>query len=346
MATDRDDVMKMRKPLRTRATMLSVGGVLALCMAAVVPVSAQAQTSAPTERQSLDRVVAVVNDGVIMRSELDDRMAQVESQAESRGESLPARSQLESQVLERMIVEEIQLQMARDANVSIDDTELNRQVRSIAESNNMTLEEFADAVEADGMTLASVRDNVRREMLLRQVQQRQVGSRVNISDSEVDRLLSQQAGQSGEQAVIPEIRARHILIELTPTRDEEQARAKAQEVSQRLAQGDDFATVAREVSDDDGSALNGGDLGWLRPGQTVPAFEEAMRELSVNQVSEPVRSQFGYHIIEVLERRQQDVTQEAQREEVRQAIFQRRANQELETWEQQIRSQAFVDIRL
>lgn len=346
MATDRDDVMKMRKPLRTRATMLSVGGVLALCMAAVVPVSAQAQTSAPTERQSLDRVVAVVNDGVIMRSELDDRMAQVESQAESRGESLPARSQLESQVLERMIVEEIQLQMARDANVSIDDTELNRQVRSIAESNNMTLEEFADAVEADGMTLASVRDNVRREMLLRQVQQRQVGSRVNISDSEVDRLLSQQAGQSGEQAVIPEIRARHILIELTPTRDEEQARAKAQEVSQRLAQGDDFATVAREVSDDDGSALNGGDLGWLRPGQTVSAFEEAMRELSVNQVSEPVRSQFGYHIIEVLERRQQDVTQEAQREEVRQAIFQRRANQELETWEQQIRSQAFVDIRL
>ena len=346
MATDRDDVMTMRKTLRARATMLSVGGALALCMAAAVPLSAQAQTSAPTERQTLDRVVAVVNDGVIMRSELNDRIDQVESQAGSRGESLPSREQLESQVLERMIVEEIQLQMARDANLSIDDTELNRQVRSIAESNNMTLEEFADAVEADGMTLASVRDNVRREMLLRQVQQRQVGSRVNISDSEVDRLLSQQAGQSGEQAVIPEIRARHILIELTPTRDEEQARAKAQEVSQRLAQGDDFATVAREMSDDDGSALNGGDLGWLRPGQTVPAFEEAMRELSVNQVSEPVRSQFGYHIIEVLERRQQDVTQEAQREEVRQAIFQRRANQELETWEQQIRSQAFVDIRL
>lgn len=346
MATDRDDVMTMRKTLRARATMLSVGGVLALCMAAVVPLSAQAQTSAPTERQTLDRVVAVVNDGVIMRSELNDRMAQVESQAESRGESLPARAQVELQVLERMIVEEIQLQMARDANLSIDDTQLNRQVRSIAESNNMSLEEFADAVEADGMTLSSVRDNVRREMLLRQVQQRQVGSRVNISDSEVDRLLSQQAGQSGAQAVIPEIRARHILIELTPTRDEEQARAMAQEVRQRLAQGDDFATVAREMSDDDGSALNGGDLGWLRPGQTVPAFEEAMRELSVNQVSEPVRSQFGYHIIEALERRQQDVTQEAQREEVRQAIFQRRANQELETWEQQIRSQAFVDIRL
>lgn len=346
MATDRDDVMTMRKTLRARATMLSMGGVLALCMAAAVPLSVQAQTSAPTERQSLDRVVAVVNDGVIMRSELNDRMAQVESQAGSRGESLPSRGQLESQVLERMIVEEIQLQMARDANVSIDDTELNRQVRSIAESNNMSLEEFADAVEADGMTLASVRDNVRREMLLRQVQQRQVSSRVNISDSEVDRLLSQQTSQSGEQSVIPETRARHVLIELTPTQDEEQARAKAQEVSQRLAQGDDFATVAREMSDDDGSALNGGDLGWLRPGQTVPAFEEAMRELSVNQVSEPVRSQFGYHVIEVLERRQQDVTQEAQREEVRQAIFQRRANQELETWEQQIRSQAFVDIRL
>ncbi|SDO20915.1 peptidylprolyl isomerase [Vreelandella arcis] len=338
--------MKMRKTLLARATMLSLGGALALCMAAAVPLSAQAQTSAPTERQTLDSVVAVVNEGVIMRSELDDRMAQVERQAEARGESLPARGQLESQVLERMIVEEIQLQMARDANLSIDDTELNRQVRSIAESNNMSLEEFADALEADGITLASVREDVRREMLMRQVQQRQVGNRVNISDSEVDRLLSQQSSQSGEQAVIQETRARHILIELTPTRNESQARAKAQEVRERLGRGEDFAKVAREMSDDNGSALNGGGLGWLRPGQTVPAFEDAMRELPLNQISEPIRSQFGYHIIQVQERRQQDVTQEAQREEVRQAIFQRRANQELETWQQQIRSQAFVDVRL
>ncbi|QNI03847.1 peptidylprolyl isomerase [Halomonas sp. SH5A2] len=338
--------MKMRKTLCARTTLLSLGGALALCMAAAVPLSAQAQTSAPTERQALDRVVAVVNDGVIMRSELDNRLAQVESQAQSRGESLPSRQQMESQVLEQMVLEEIQLQMARDANVNIDDTELNRQVRSIAESNNMSLEEFADAVEADGMTLASVREDVRREMLIRQVQQSQVGNRVNVSDSEVDRYLSQQMGQVGEEAVIQETRARHVLIELTPTRDERQARAQAEEVRERLAQGEDFAAVAREMSDDDGSALNGGDLGWLRPGQTVPAFEEAMRELSLNQVSEPVRSQFGYHVIEVLERRQQDVAQEAQREEVRQSIFQRRANQELATWQQQIRSQAFVDIRL
>lgn len=338
--------MKMRKTLCARTTLLSLGGALALCMAAAVPLSAQAQTSAPTQRQALDSVVAVVNDGVIMRSELDSRMAQVENQAQSRGESLPSRQQLESQVLERMVVEEIQLQMAREANVNIDDTELNRQVRLIAESNNMSLDEFADAVEADGMTLADVREDIRREMLVRQVQQRQVGNRVNISDSEVDRYLSQQMGQVGEEAVIQETRARHVLIELTPTRNENQARAQAEEVRERLARGEDFATVAREVSDDDGSALNGGGLGWLRPGQTVPAFEEAMRRLSLNQVSEPVRSQFGYHVIEVLERRQQDVTQEAQREEVRQSIFQRRANQELETWQQQIRSQAFVDIRL
>lgn len=338
--------MKLRKTLFARTTLLSLGGALALCMAAAVPLNAQAQTSGPTERQSLDRVVAVVNDGVIMRSELDNRLAQIESQAQSRGEPLPSRQQLESQVLERMVLEEIQLQMARDANVTIDDTELNRQVRSIAESNNMSLDEFADAVEADGMTLASVREDVRREMLIRQVQQGQVGNRVNVSDSEVDRYLSQQMGQGGEEAVIQETRARHVLIELTPTRDENQARAQAEEVRERLAQGEDFAAVARDMSDDDGSALNGGDLGWLRPGQTVPAFEEAMRGLSINQVSEPVRSQFGYHVIEVLERRQQDVTQEAQREEVRQSIFQRRANQELETWQQEIRSQAFVDIRL
>ena len=243
-------------------------------------------------------------------------------------------------------MDEIQLQMARRANLSVDDTELNRQLRSIAESNNMTLDQFADAVEADGITLADVREDVRREMLMRQVQQRQISQRVTVSDRDVERFLSQQPSQQQGQAFIEETRARHILVELTPTRNENQARARAEEARQRLQQGADFASVAREYSDDRGSAMNGGDLGWVRPGQTVPAFEEAMTSLSPNQLSEPVRSQFGYHVIEVLERRRQDVTEESRREQVRQAIFQRRANEELQTWQREIREQAFVDIRL
>ena len=305
-----------------------------------------AQNFESAQRQQLDSVVAVVNDGVIMRSELDDRIAQVEQQAAAQGGNLPPRNQLAQQVLERMVMDEIQLQMARRANLSVDDTELNRQLRSIAESNNMTLYQFADAVEADGIRLAAVREDVRREMLMRQVQQRQISQRVTVSDRDVERFLSQQPSQQQGQAFIEETRARHILVELTPTRNENQARARAEEARQRLQQGADFASVAREYSDDRGSAMNGGDLGWVRPGQTVPAFEEAMTSLSPNQLSEPVRSQFGYHVIEVLERRRQDVTEESRREQVRQAIFQRRANEELQTWQREIREQAFVDIRL
>ncbi|PAU71539.1 peptidylprolyl isomerase [Vreelandella alkaliphila] len=334
--------------LKNRAKLLSAGGMMALCLGtsvALVPLSVYAQNFESTQRQMLDSVVAVVNDGVIMRSELDDRIAQVEQQAQTQDGNLPPRSQLAQQVLERMVMDEIQLQMARQANLSVDDTELNRQLRSIAESNGMTLEQFADAVEADGMTLGDVREEIRREMLMRQVQQRQISQRVTVTDRDVERFLSQQPSQQG-QAFIEEIRARHVLVELTPTRNEDQARARAEQARQRLQQGADFASVAREFSDDRGSAMNGGELGWVRPGQTVPAFEEAMGSLSTNQLSEPVRSQFGYHVIEVLERRRQDVTDESRREQVRQAIFQRRANEELQAWQREMREQAFVDIRL
>ncbi|ASK20421.1 peptidylprolyl isomerase [Halomonas sp. N3-2A] len=334
--------------LKKRAKLLSAGGMMALCLgtsAALVPLSVYAQNFESTQRQILDSVVAVVNDGVIMRSELDDRIAQVEQQAQTQDGNLPPRSQLAQQVLERMVMDEIQLQMARQANLSVDDTELNRQLRSIAESNGMTLEQFADAVEADGMTLGGVREEIRREMLMRQVQQRQISQRVTVTERDVERFLSQQPSQQG-QAFIEEVRARHVLVELTPTRNEDQARARAEQARQRLQQGADFASVAREFSDDRGSAMNGGELGWVRPGQTVPAFEEAMGSLSTNQLSEPVRSQFGYHVIEVLERRRQDVTDESRREQVRQAIFQRRANEELQSWQREMREQAFVDIRL
>lgn len=176
---------------------------LTLCLASL-PLAGQAQESASAERQPLgrqplDRIVAVVNDGAIMESELEDRFAQVRSQLESRGQGVPPDEALRQQVLDRMIVEEIQLQMAREANLSVDDTELNGQVRAIAESNGMTLEQFADALEADGLSLGVVRDQVRRELLMRQLQQRRVASRVNISEREVDRFVEQQ-GATRDQA--------------------------------------------------------------------------------------------------------------------------------------------------
>ncbi|MCL7939835.1 SurA N-terminal domain-containing protein [Halomonas sp. ATCH28] len=179
--------------------------IATLALALCLPLAGQAQDTGPTDaqplgsRQTLDRIVAVVNDGAIMQSELEARVAQTRSQIARQEQGTPPDDVLRQQVLDRMIVEEIQLQMARDANLSVDDTELNGQVRAIAENNGMTLDQFADALEADGLSLSVVRDQVRRELMMRQLQQRQVASRVNISEREVDRFVEQQ-GASREQA--------------------------------------------------------------------------------------------------------------------------------------------------
>ena len=188
----------MRTP---RIATLGVTLALALCLGAL-SLSAQAQSFQPQERQSLDRIVAVVNQQAIMESQLSDRVEQARSQLTGeQTQNLPPESVLREQVLERLIIEEIQLQKAAEAGLSVDDTQLNRQMRAIAEDNGMSLEQFADALEEDGLTLASVREEIRREMLMRELQQRQVGSRVNISEREVERFIEQQGGAvSHEQA--------------------------------------------------------------------------------------------------------------------------------------------------
>ncbi|MDN6179487.1 MAG: peptidylprolyl isomerase [Halomonas subglaciescola] len=352
--------MTTTTPWRLRATLrspsflprtLALSSALTLCLGAgALPLTASAQQADggqpafSSQRQQLDHVVAVVNDDAIMQSELDDRIAQVTRQAREQGGQLPERGELKEQVLERMVLENIQLQMARNAKLSVDDTKLNRQLRGIAESNGLSLEAFADRLEDEGTSLTRVREQVRREMLMTQVQQREVGRRVSINNRDVDQALEQRGGAGS--GVIEEIRARHILIKVTPERNAGAAEALAQKTRRRIEQGDDFAAVAREVSDDEGSAINGGELGWVRPGQTVPAFEEAMKDLAIDQLSKPVRSRFGFHIIDVEERREKSVSQKEQREQARQAIFQRRANEEMDTWQREIRSEAFVDIRL
>ncbi|MCK0713765.1 peptidylprolyl isomerase [Chromohalobacter sarecensis] len=419
-----------------------------MLLMALTPLVALAQP------QPLDRIVAVVNKDAIMQSQLEDRVTQVSKQMASRNVPVPDEGDLRRQVLDRMIVEQIQLQMADRANVSIDDTQLNAAVREIAENNDMSMDEFADSLEQDGMSLAMVREQVRREMLLRQVQQSQVASRVNITDREVERYLDQQGdssntayhlahilvslpqsptpaqvekaqteardlyrqlqdgadfqqlataesegerassggdlgwrrgdqlptifadvvpqladgevsqplrspsgfhlvkrietrgGQGEQQTVVTENQVRHILIGTNPNRNDEQAQALAEDVRQRIAGGENFAEMAQQYSDDDGSALDGGELGWVRPGQMVPSFEDAVNDMDVGELSQPVRSRFGYHVIELEDRRQKDVTRDAQREQVRQTLFQRKVNDELEAWTQEIRSGAYIDNRL
>jgi peptidyl-prolyl cis-trans isomerase SurA len=183
---------------RRRTAVLAAGLAMALGLTGG-GLTVQAQEFQSTQRQSLDRIVAVVNQGAIMQSELEERLAQARSQLTAQQIDLPPEQVLREQLLEQMILEEIQLQMAREAGLSIDDTELNRQVRAIAENNGMTLEQFADALEADGLALATVREEIRRELVLRELQQRRVGSRVNLSEREVERFMEQE-GASRQQA--------------------------------------------------------------------------------------------------------------------------------------------------
>lgn len=190
--------MKQKQTLRRRTPFLAAGLALALGLSAV-PLSVQAQEFQSIQRQALDRIVAVVNQGAIMESELEERLAQTRSQLTAQQIDLPPERALREQLLEQMVLEEIQLQMAREAGLSIDDTELNRQVRAIAENNGMSVEQFADALEADGLALAAVREEIRRELIIRELQQRRVGSRVNLSEREVERLVEQE-GVSRQQA--------------------------------------------------------------------------------------------------------------------------------------------------
>lgn len=184
--------------MRSRRTPFLAAGLAMALGLATVPV-VQAQEPPSTQRQALDRIVAVVNEGAIMHSQLEDRLAQVRSQMGAQQQALPPAGTLREQVLEQMILEEIQWQMADEAGLTVDDTELNRQVRGIAERNGMSLEQFADTLEADGLTLAGVREEIRRELTLRQLQQRRVGSRVNLSEREVERFMEQE-GVGREQA--------------------------------------------------------------------------------------------------------------------------------------------------
>ncbi|GHC22592.1 peptidylprolyl isomerase [Aidingimonas halophila] len=304
----------------------------------VTPLMVHAQSAEP-----LDRIVAVVNDDAIMQSELETRVDQVRNQMSSRGMQGPDEQALRRQVLDRMIVEEIQLQMAEEADLSVDDTELNAAVRSIAENNNMTLDQFADALEEDGLSLADIRRQVRRDLLMRQVQQGNVSRRVNVSDREIERYLEQQGGSQGER-----YRLAHILV-ATPQSAEsdqiEEAEAKIRRLAEELDDGADFAELAAAESDGN-NALEGGDLGWRNTGEMPRPFADAVTGLEEGEVSEPLRSPSGFHLIKLLDREEQQVGSQDQREQARRALFQRKANDELETWLQEIRSDAFVDNRL
>ncbi len=252
--------------------------------------------------EMLDRIVAVVNDGAIMASELDERINLIAMQFQENGQPLPPPAIMREQVLDRMILERVQLQLADRAGIKVDEASLNQAMAGIARQNNMTLEDFAAALQQDGYNWPQFREQIREDMIISRLQQRTVASRIRVTDREVDRFLE---SEMGKKMFEEDFHLGHILVRLpsgaTPE-DVQAATSKVEDIAQRLKQGEDFAQLA--VSNSDGpKALEGGDLGW-RPAEQWPSlFAEAALGMEKGEVSAPIRSGAGFHLLKMLDRR-------------------------------------------
>ncbi len=426
--------------------------ILAFLFAAVAGLLSQTALAVPQDPVEADRIVAVVGTDVITYVELRSRLATALKQLQKQGTPLPPQDVLERQMLERLIMDRAQLQYAKDSGMRVDDTQLDQAIGRIAAGNKMTVPQFRAALEKDGVQYASFREEIRNEMIAVRLREREVDSKLVISDGEIDNYLANQAAsgaseeyqlahillrapesaspeqlqklrQRGEQALkraragenfaeltaafsdapdalqggdlgfrplsrlpglyaevaarlqagevsdllrssagfhivkligkrggsdaasVQQTHARHILIRVNEVVSEGEARRKLESVRERIANGIDFAEQARLYSQD-GSAAKGGDLGWLNPGDTVPEFEQAMNALKVNEVSPVVQSPFGMHLIQVLERREKDVSAERQRAVARQAIRERKLDEAYQDWLRQLRDRTYVENRL
>jgi peptidyl-prolyl cis-trans isomerase SurA len=425
-----------------------------LLAALLAGISGAVQAQAPRTRiQLVDRIVAVVNNEVITQNELQQQIEASLDELRRRGTPIPAREALEKQVLDRLITERVQLQFAKETATRVDELELDRTVTRIAESNQLSLAEFRSRLEADGVPFDKFREDLRKEILLARIREREVDSRINIADSEIENFLLEQKEATES---LGEIRLGHILVRVPEQASPDQverSRARAQEVIGKMAQGGDFSQLAATYSDapdglkggdmgwrphdrlpelfaeavakmkdgevsgvlrspagfhilrvierrggssalmaeqsrvrhilvrtneltsedeakhklfvlreriingtdfaelarlqsDDSSAGRGGDLGWLSTGDTLPEFERVYRDLKLLEVSEPVKTQFGWHLIQVLERRTSDVTSDRKRLEARKVLRDRRSDEAYQDWLRQMRDRAYVEYRL
>ncbi|MCW5618057.1 MAG: peptidylprolyl isomerase [Nitrosomonas sp.] len=399
----------------------------------------------------LDQIVAIVNEEVITLNELDNAVTTAKKNLIQQGIEPPESDSLQNQVLETLIIKSIQLQHAKEIGMSVSDSELDETIRRIADENQLTLQEFYAVLEQDGISYNKFRQDIRDEMIMVRLKERQISSQVNVTEGEIDNYLrTQETSATGsdeyllahifitvtehmdnlkileksrraEEAleklnngadfshvaaefseapdamsggildwrpitqmgptfaqllspleigeitpavqspngfhifklidrrkvenrsvIIDQTRARHILVKVSELTSENDAKEQIIALKRRIDSGENFAELAKLYSED-GSASSGGDLGWLSPGNTVPPFEQAMNTLLPGQVSEPVKTQFGWHLIQVVERRTQDVSDERQRDNARQAIRSRKAEVVIQEMLRQLRDQAYVE---
>jgi peptidyl-prolyl cis-trans isomerase SurA len=399
--------------------------------------------------EPLDSIAVVVNDDVITKRELEDKVEYYENQIRLSNGSVSDKDSLKKQVLERMIRDKIQLQQAAQLGIQVDDISLNRMIDAMAKKNNLTLNELRSTLEAEGIDFADFRSQTRDELIIQELQKRMVADKVNVTNQEINQFIEsnsqqdngateyhlyhiliatpesagpediqdaqQRADEIYQQLVqgadfkqlavkvsdgsnalnggdlgirkaneLPELflnainglsegdvskpirsasgfhllklvssssnvemvtqtHARHILIRTSADISDEDARQTLLDLKQRIEDGEEFADLANEYSDDPGSKIQGGDLGWANPGTFVPAFERVMGSLAIGEISDPFKSQFGWHIMQVLDRREYDIGKTMQEAKARQSIRARKIDEELRLWLRRIRDEAYVE---
>jgi peptidyl-prolyl cis-trans isomerase SurA len=403
--------------------------------------------------EPIDRIVAIVNEGVVLQSELDGALKMTRQQLAERRIAAPPEDVLRTQVLERLVLNRVQTQRAQEAGIRVDDRELNEVLAGIATQNKMTLADFAAAVRKEGMDYAAVREQIRDDVIIQRLRSREVEHRVLVTEQDINLFLANQsrldrseyrlshilvavpdgaptearvkarakaeallkrlqagedfaqvaiANSDGQQALaggdldwrqgsnlpelfanalqdlkrgqlspllenasgfhilkltdqrggederktVTETRARHLLLTPNALRSEEQTKQEIRRLHDRIVKGEDLGAIAKLVSDDTGSKATGGDLGWQPAGTFAPEFEKAIDGLQPGQVSAPFRSNFGWHVAQVVERRARDATDETRRARARAAIQNRKALEEYDMWLRRLRAEAYVEIRL
>jgi len=407
-----------------------------------------------TQGELLDRVVAIVNDGVVLNSDLDAQVDAVTERLRQQKLELPPQNVLRQQVLERLVLQEIQVQRANHAGVKVSDEQLNQALQDVAKRNNLTLSQLPDALAQQGIDYTSYREELRKEITLSLLRQRDVLQHISVTPREIDQYLEKQAktpsehseynvshiliavgqeaspgqleaaakraqevyeraksgedfaklavaysnsqtaldggalgwrkgselptfltdiitklkpgevseplrtptgfhiirlnevrGGGGEKAVENQVHVRHILLKTNALADDATIRGKLESIRGRVQKGEDFGVIAQTVSEDPGSATEGGDLGWAGPGSFTPEFEEAIAPLKDNEISEPFHTQFGWHIVQMLGRRQFDNSDELKRRQAVEAIRASKADEETELWLRQMRDEAYVEYK-
>ena len=400
----------------------------------------------------LDRVVAIVDDDIVLNSELQQRMMTINEQIAQSGTQPPPQEIILQQVLERLISERLQLNMGYNAGIRITDEELNAAITRVAQSNGLTITQYIAEIQSRGGTIAVVREEIRNEMVIRRVQQGKVMRRIRISEQELDNFLTSEEGRflispdvnigqillsvptgsskndtdgilaraqklqtdtsngtdfrqlaiansadqsalqggdlgwrkmaqlpgvfidaveqlelgqvsdpirsdagyhllklyerrGGGKQLIEQHFARHILLKPNQIRDEQATITELNGLREQVLAGDAFAKLSKQLSEDPGSALKGGNLGWSTPGMFVPEFEETMNSIALNEISAPFASQFGWHILQVTERRNQDFSSEILRNRAQNVLRERKYEEELQVWLQEIRDEAFIEIK-